>query len=126
MQHPLLATRLLDSLLDKKVPCMLSVVPSSPDSYGVSVLETLLFIAAASAIPFVAKTKISNEMSRRRPIIDQVSILWCLLGGLVFNYLFMRQLYTRIESALFNIASNFIAYPGVAKPTCGQRVPGFY
>ena len=56
MQHPLLATRLLDSLLDKKVPCMLSVVPSSPDSYGVSVLETL-----AAAMPLVAITKRINE-----------------------------------------------------------------
>ena len=76
MQHPLLATRLLDSLLDKKVPCMLSVVPSSPDSYGVSVLETLLFIAAASAIPLVAKIKRINEVSRRRPIINKVRFLF--------------------------------------------------
>ena len=93
---------------------------STPDSNGISMLETLLFIAAAIplVLQVVANTKRTNEVSRRRSIIGKVPLLWSV-GGLVFNCLFMRQLYTRIESALFNAASKFIAYPGVAKPTCG-------
>ena len=75
---------------------------STPDSNGISMLETLLFIAAA--IPLVATTKTTNEVGRRRSIIGKIPLL-CSVGGFVFNCLFMRQLYTRMESALFIVAS---------------------
>ena len=39
-------------------------------------LETLLFIAAASAIPLMAKARRVNEVSRRFPIIGKVCLLW--------------------------------------------------
>ena len=67
-----LQPRLLDFLLDL-VPCMLAILGRgpllfTPDSDGISMLETPLFIAAALAMPLVAKMKSINKVSRRRPI----------------------------------------------------------
>ena len=62
--------RLLDFLLDL-VPCMLAILGRdpllfSPDSDGISMLEAPLFIAAALAMPLVAKS--INKVSRKRSI----------------------------------------------------------
>ena len=77
-QHFLLTRCRLDSLLDR-VPCMIAMlgrgsILSTPDS----MLEMLLFIAAAWAMPLVAKTKRIDEVSRRCPIVAEVPFLWLL------------------------------------------------
>ena len=85
-QHFLLTRCGLDSLLDK-VPCMIAMlgrgsILSTPDS----MLEMLLFIATAWAMPLVAKTKRIDEVSRRCPIVAEVPFLW-LLWRLLLNCL---------------------------------------
>ena len=47
---------------------------STPDS----MLEMLLFVAAAWAMPLVAKTKRINEVSRRCPIVAEFTLLLLL------------------------------------------------
>ena len=71
-------------------------------------LETLLFIAAASAIPQMAKARRVNEVSRRFPIIGTF-FSGILPEDLSSNCLSEVTIYTRIASALFYVASSLIA-----------------
>ena len=89
-----------------------------------SMLEALLFIAAASAIPLKAKAKRVNEVSRRFPIIGKVGVLRSEARRLVLKLPLWGRLYTRIASAFLLVALTLIAYPGVAKPLCRHRESG--